>query len=342
MILPSVKDLKVAGKKVLLRTNYDVFLKEEERDGIGDDSRIVESLPTINYLLQQKAKIIIISHLGRPQGKRIPGLSLAPVARYLTKILSRPVPLAEKGDSYGAEIVLWENLRFHPGEEANDKKFAQNLANQADFYINDAFACSHRKHASIVSLPQFFPASRRAVGFDFLEETKGLLDLYQKPKRPLVLIVGGGKKDKIEMAKKLLSWVDYLLIGGNLVAFKEVDDLLKNNKVIGSLVKEGEDISRETEAKFKKVIGQAKTVVWVGPLGFFEKEEYVRGTREVAKAIVESGAFLAIGGGDTEAAFTKFGLVDEINFVSSGGGAMLTFLGQGTLPGIEAIKKKND
>lgn len=337
MKLPSVKNLKVAGKKVLLRTNYDVPL---EKGKIGDDSRIVESLETINYLLQKKAKIIIISHLGRPKGRAVADLSLKPVVKYLAKLLSRKVPLVEKtaNGRREAEVVMLENLRFSSGEEANEKKFAQKLAKQADFYVNDAFACSHRQHASIVSVPQFLPS---ALGLDFLEEVEVLVKVQKTPQRPIVIIFGGVKKSKTEAVKKLTAWADYILIGGQVVNYDGISQMIKQDpKILGSLIRQGEDITMETIKKFKKIIAQAKTIVWTGPMGAFENQKFEKGTKEIAQAVVASGAYTVAGGGDTEAALTKFDLVDKVDYISSGGGAMLTFLADGTLPGIEAIRRK--
>lgn len=337
MKLPSVRSLKVAGKKVLLRTNYDVPL---EKGKIGDDSRIVESLETINYLLQKKAKIIIISHLGRPKGRVVADLSLKPVVKYLAKLLSRKVPLVEKtaNGRREAEVVMLENLRFSSGEEVNDKKFAQKLAKQADFYVNDAFACSHRQHASIVSVPQFLSS---ALGLDFLEEVEVLAKVRKTPQRPVVVILGGVKKSKMRAVKKLTAWADYILIGGQVVSYDGISQMIKQDpKILGSLTKSGEDITMETVKKFKKIIAQAKTIIWTGPMGAFENQKFEKGTKEIARAVVASGAYTVAGGGDTEAALTKFGLVDKVDYISSGGGAMLTFLAEKTLPGIEAIRRK--
>lgn len=346
MHLPSVKDLPVAGKKVLLRTDYDVPLTADGR--VADETRIEESLATINYLLSQKARIIIIAHLDRPGGKTVPGLSLRSVAERLrvmlneTEIRFTGEVLGEKTKGVIAElkpgeILLLENLRFDPGEEANDLEFARSLAYLAEYYINDAFAVSHRQHASLVGLPDFLPS---AFGLDFIKETEVLAKVRENPQRPIVVILGGVKESKTEAAKKLASWADYVLIGGRLIECDGIPQLVNHQKILGSLTKDGEDITMETVAQFKQVIAKSKTIIWSGPMGAYEDEKFEKGTRGVAEAVVASGAYTVVGGGDTEAALTKFGLVDKINYISSGGGAMLVFLADGTLPGIEAIVKK--
>jgi len=339
MKLPSVKDLDVAKKKVLLRTNYDVPLIEQE---VADETRIEESLPTIEHLLSQRAKIIIISHFGRPGGKVAPKLSLKPTVDVLEDLLGldKEIALVEKiepKEDFKSQVVILENLRFDPGEVACDKDFAQKLASLADFYINDAFAVSHRKHASIVSVPQLLPS---AFGLDFLKEIEVLSKIRENPKRPVAIILGGVKKSKIKAAQKLTAWADYILVGGELIEYDGIPEMVDHHqKILGSLTKEGEDITMETVKKFKEAIAKAKTIIWSGPMGAYEEKKFERGTKEIAKAVVKSGAYNVIGGGDTEAAFTKFGLVDKVDYISSGGGAMLTFLAEGTLPGIEAIIK---
>jgi len=339
--LPSVKDLPVKQKTVLLRTNYDVPLKKVQSFEVADDTRIVESLPTINYLLGQQAKVIIISHLGRPEGRVVPELSLKPVEKVLTLLLNcnkQSLFLEARN-----KVRLLENLRFDPREEKNEESLAKELANLGDFYVNDAFACAHRQHASIVGIPKFLPA---AFGFDFIRETEVLDKVRNNPRRPVTVILGGAKGDKLEVVDKLLNWADYLLIGGKL------STLISNSEkiFIADLNPEGKDITLESTERFKKIIAQAGTIIWAGPMGVFEDSHYEAGTKAVAEAVVESGAYTVVGGGDTEAALTKFGLTDKVDylvkqqtmFISSGGGAMLEFLAQGTLPGIEAIVKKND
>jgi len=357
MKLPSVKDLKVKGKRVLLRVNYDVPLRKipnsppVQRTGkfqipnfaVEDGTRIEESLATIKWLLENGAKIIIVSHLGRPGGKRVPELSLGPVAKWLIKNLKfKTEKLQLKIKNFSVfritdDFFLLENIRFWPEEEENNLDFARKLASLADFYVNEAFACSHRKHASIVGVLKFFPPQNLSFGLDFLKEIEILSKIREKPKRPLVLLLGGVKEDKIDYAKKLAKWADWILVGGKLVEYDGIPQLAKHPKVLAELIKNGQDITPGTIEKFKKIIFEAKTVVWAGPMGNFYDKRYETGTKEIAQAVAESGAFTVVGGGDTEAALSKFGLTRKIGFISSGGGAMLEFLSSGTLAGIEAF-----
>jgi len=236
------------------------------------------------------------------------------------------------------DVLLLENLRFDPGEEANDPRLARGLAALAEGYINDAFAGSHRTHASIVGIPAFLPS---ALGLDFLKEIEVLSRVRHQPRRPVVIILGGVKKSKVDASKKLALWADYILVGGKLTTYDGAPEIVNHPKILGSLTKSGEDITIETIEEFKKVIAKAKTIIWSGPLGAYEDKNFERGTKEVAQAVVASQAYTVVGGGDTEAALTKFGLVEKVDFISSGGGAMLEFLATGTLPGIEAIKEKS-
>ena len=340
--LPSVKDLSVGQKTVLLRTNYDVPLKEGQ---VADGTRIDESLPTINYLLGRQARVILLSHLGRPEGKISPSLSLKPVAQYLSQLLKKEISLFAKTEEVdkGQPIVMLENLRFWPGEEANDLNFAQSLASLGDFFVNDAFACSHRQHASIVGLPKLLPS---AFGFDFLKEVEVLSEIKEKPYRPVTLILGGAKKDKLEVIEKLLNWADKILIGGKLPQW--VSKSYPEKVIVAQLNPQGKDITLESTNQFKEIISLSGTILWAGPMGVFEEIENEEGTKQIAQAILASQAFKVVGGGDTEAALTKFNLEAKIDFfvkqqtmfISSGGGAMFEFLAKGTLPGIEAIEQK--
>ncbi|MCX6725968.1 MAG: phosphoglycerate kinase [Candidatus Shapirobacteria bacterium] len=332
--LPSVKDLPLENKTVLLRVDYDVPLKEEGQEWIvADDSRITESLPTINYLLEQKAKVILLSHLGRPEGKTDPKLSLKPVAKCLGQFLKREVLLiTDLTKIEGQDLVMLENLRFWPEEENNNLAFAKKLASLGDFYINDAFACMHRAHTSIVGLPHFLTS---AFGFDSLEEIEVLSGLKNNPSRLVTLILGGAKVDKLEVIEELLNWADNILIGGKLPQL--IKQSYPDKVTIADLNAEGKDITLETINKFKEIIAKSGTIIWAGPMGVFEEEAFQKGTEEIARALSQSQAYKVIGGGDTEAALTKFNLIEKIDFVSSGGGAMFEFLAQGTLPGIEAI-----
>lgn len=332
--LPSVKDLSIEQKTVLLRTNYDVPLKEGK---IIDSSRIDESLPTINYLLDKQAKVVILSHLGRPEGQAKPEFSLKPVADYLSAKLQKEIYLqSDLSSKKEGEITMLENLRFWPGEEGNDSAFAQQLAALGDFYVDDAFAVSHRQHASVVGLPALLPS---AFGFDALEEIEILSKIQNQPSRPVVVILGGVKEDKLAVVDQLLPWADQILVGGKL---PQLTRKTYPEKVItAQLNSEGKDITLESVKIFTEMIQKAQTILWAGPLGQIEEEQSQEGTKQIAQAVVNSSAFKIIGGGDTEAILTKFNLIEKIDYVSSGGGAMFEFLAQGTLPGIEAILNKN-
>lgn len=351
MKLLDVRDFDLTGKTVLLRTDYDVPIRLVPRRGSGlrsgqafqvvDETRIKDSLPTINHLLSKQAKIIILSHLDRPDGKIVQELSLSPVAEKLGELLPGiKVKFQMANDKFQIEdneITLLENLRFDPGEEANDSEFSRKLASLGDFHVNDAFACSHREHASIVGLPKLLP---HAAGLDLLEEVNVLSNVRENPKRPVVVILGGIKKDKLDSIAGLLGWADKILIGGRLPTLMQrtVDSRRKTEKIlVADLGQEGKDLTIETVEKFMEIIKKAGTIVWAGPMGEYEIKDYEHGTRMIAQAVCESAAFKIIGGGDTEAALTKFGLDKKIDYVSSGGGAMLEFLAYGSLPGIMAL-----
>lgn len=345
MKLPSVKDLDLANKTVLLRADYDVPLDQDGR--VADATRIEDSLSTIKHLISQKAKIIIIAHLDRPGGKVVRGLSLKPVAEKLSLLLDGEVRLSAEvlgkkteqavKELKPGKILLLENLRFDPCEEKNDKGFAKKIASLADVYINDAFAVSHRRHASVVGIPRYLPS---VAGLDLMKEVDSLTNVLQRPRRPVIVILGGVKRSKVEAVKKIIGWADYILVGGKLVFYDDITQFLSHERVGGDLKRDGEDITMKSIKEFEKVIAKAGTIIWSGPMGAYEREEFSRGTRRIAQAVVDSGAYTVIGGGDTEAALTKFGLVDKIDYISSGGGAMLFFLAEGTLPGIEAILKR--
>ncbi len=336
MKLPKINDLDLSSKKVLLRVNYDVPLKKDSIWQVADGSRIDESLPTISFLLQKTAQVILLSHLGRPNGKFNPDLSLKPVADYLSTKIGKQVTLVKDFDGLNkGDLVMLENLRFWPQEEANDQSFAQNLANFGDVFINDAFACAHRHHASVVSLPKFLPS---AIGFDFQKEMEVLVKIKNEAQRPLVIILGGGKKEKLAKLEKLSDWADDVLIGGKLPEFLNVSVDEKKVK-IAILNSDKQGITLESIDLFESIIKQAKTIIWAGPMGVYEKPESNLGSRRLANAIIESKAFSLVGGGDTEAALSKLNLIEKINYISSGGTAMLEFLADGSLPAIEAILK---
>jgi phosphoglycerate kinase len=319
MILPSVRDQDVTGKRVLLRADLDVPEKE--------DFRFEAMVPTLKLLSEKGAEIIIIGHRGRPDGKTVEELRVAPIRQRLEKIAD------------GIKFNILENLRFDSGEEVNDLEFAKKLAENGDLYVNEAFAVSHRSHASIVSLPKLLPHS---AGLRFVAEVENLSKILESPKKPVVAIVSGIKKDKVEMARLLAKKVDKVLVGGRLPEFfgDNTDSIRMQdgeNLLIANLIMDKEDITLNSIDKFKEEIAKAGTIVLAGVLGKYEDEGHLQGTREIFQAVASSSAFKVAGGGDTEAALNMFKLMDKFDWVSVGGGAMLEFLAKGTLPAIVAL-----
>jgi len=332
------------GKRVLVRVDYNVPLqKRGEKWLISDDSRIRFSLDTLSYLISSEARVILLSHLGGP-------ISLAPVAQKLNELsfgligYKRKVKFCPK--TAGKEVKSWvrglekgdilllENLRFERGEKENDSFFAKRLAKLADFYVNDAFSCSHRRHASIVGLPRILP---HAIGIRFEEEVKKLASILERPQRPVVLVLGGIKEEKLEYARKMIGWIDKILVGGKIVKSPKLKVQSSRKIMLGKLREDGQDIDQETIRQFGEEIKKAETVIFAGPIGNTDAGIF-RGTKRLFEAAIESDAFVLAGGGDTESALTKLGLVDKMDYIVSGGGAMLSFLANGTLPGIEALR----
>ena len=339
----TLKSFDFRNKKALVRVDFNVPLSGT--GGITDDFRIRASLPTIRYLINKRAKVVLISHLGRPEGRFVKKYSLNPVAKKLKELLKRkiiflPDCLGEKIEREiekmkVGDVVLLENLRFYKKERRNDKKFAQNLARLADVFVNDAFSVCHRAHASVVGITKYLPS---ASGFLLEKEIKILSRIIKNPKRPLVVIIGGKKiSDKARVAERFSKMADFLLVGG-LVAneIKKGKIKIKSKKVSFPFEdKESLDIGSKTIGMFEEKIEKAKTIFWAGPLGKVEDGKYQKGTREIARAVIRSGAFSVIGGGDTIEFINKIGLVSRFDHVSIGGGAMLDFLAGEKMPGIE-------
>ena len=391
----TIRDLDVNGKKVFLRCDFNVPL--DEKLNITDKTRIIAALPTINYLLDHNAKVILCSHLGRPKGEVKKELSLVPVAKELSKQLNRDVKLASDivGESAKeltsnmkeGDVVLLENVRFDPREEKNDDEFSKELASLAEVYVNDAFGTCHRAHASTAGIAKYLPSG---VGFLIEKELKILGDALNDPRRPFVGILGGSKvSTKIGVIDALLEKVDTLLIGGGMAytfyksmgyevgnSICELDklDLAKElmekakEKGVKMLIpvdnKIGKEFKPDTESKivayneipegwegfdigpktieiYKKELQGAKTVLWNGPVGLFEFDQFAVGTNEIAKCLAElKDCTTIIGGGDSAAAVTKAGLADKMTHISTGGGASLEFIEGKKLPGIECIPDK--
>ncbi len=371
MAIRSVESLKnLAGKTVLLRVDFNV---ETPRDAL----RLTRSLPTIKYLLGQRARVVLISHRGRPEGSVTPELSLKILLPFLRRRASQSIFLfdhfnfghirAQVAASRPGSLFMLENIRFLSGEEnenaAARRTLAAQLASLGDYYVNDAFAVCHRAGASITELPQLLPCY---AGFIVQEEVEKLSMVLRKPKQPLVVIVGGGKaKDKFAVINNLHRKADHFLVGGVLantflkmrgvdVGYSAIDASLaqdvkrslKDKKItlpvdwiIGDTGKIS-DIGSLTATAFSEIIRSAKTIVWNGPMGIFENPRYRAGSLAIAKAIAKSKAFSIIGGGETTQFIDQSRMADKFDFLSTGGGAMLELLAGKKLPGIEALKRK--
>ena len=389
----SVEDLDVKGKRVLVRCDFNVPLKDGE---ITNDKRIVAALPTIKYLMEQGAKVILCSHLGRPKGEYKPEFSLAPVAKRLSEYLGVDVPLAEDENVVGdnakkmaadlqdGQVMLLENVRYRAEETKNEENFSKELASLADLFVNDAFGTAHRAHCSTTGVASYLPA---ACGYLIQKEIRFMGGALADPKRPLVAILGGAKvSDKIGVISNLIDTCDTIIIGGGMAytfmkylghnigtSLLEADWVDKAGEMMqtakdkgvkflipidnrcGKEYKEdtevlvcksddipdgwmGLDIGPKTEKLFADAIDGAGTVIWNGPMGVSEWDNFASGTIAVAKAIADSGAISIIGGGDSVAAVTKLGFADQMSHISTGGGASLEFLEGKELPGIAVIQ----
>lgn len=316
--METLKDFDFKNKRVLVRCDFNVPLSEKGE--ILCDFKIKQTLPTIEYLINAGAEIILMSHLAG-------GASLKPVGERLAELLGR-------------RMNLLENLRFNKGEEENNDNFARELAKLGDIFINDAFAECHRAYASIVGVPKYLPSG---AGLLLEKEIKTLKQLVENPKKPLIAIIGGAKVEtKAKLIEKLSQTADFVLIGGLLN--KEITPTLKGRgsdrsvgegKIIGA--GEGLDIPTADLDVFKEKIVLAKTVFWNGPLGKIEEEQFSKGTKELAEAIIKSGAFSVVGGGETVEFINRIGLIDKFSYVSTGGGAMMSFLAGEKLPGLKAL-----
>ena len=386
----TIHDIDVHGKRVLVRVDFNVPIKEGV---VGDDTRIRAALPTLKYLLKNGAALILCSHLGRPKGEVKSEFSLRPVAEHLGKLLGKPVVFAEDCIGPKAEeaakalktgdVLLLENTRFHAGETKNDLEMAKQLASLAEVYVNDAFGSAHRAHASTEGVAKFLPA---VAGFLLEKEIKYLGQAVTDPEKPFVAILGGAKiSDKIGVIKNLLTKADSILIGGGMAntffkaeGYPVADSLVEDDALDTAkdvLARAGTklrlpvdvviadkfeasavhktmptgpipdgwrilDIGPETVKHYAKIISEAKTVVWNGPMGVFEFPEFAKGTFAIAQAAAESGAVTIIGGGESVAAVKQSGLADKITHISTGGGASLEMLEGLTLPGVAALQDK--
>ena len=392
--IKTVEQLPVEGKRVFVRVDYNVpFEKGTKR--ISDDARIRATLPTLQHLIQRGARIVLGSHLGRPDGQVKPEFSLEPVATKLAEMLGQEVALADEPVGDGArkvvsdlrdgQIAMLENLRWNPGEEANDETFARTLASYCDVYVNDAFGTAHRAHASTAGMVKF--VAEKGAGFVMAKEIEFLSRLLGNVDRPYVAVLGGAKvSDKIEVLDALLDRVDSLVIGGAMAntfleaqgknvgkSKVEKDKLpiarnflrkasekkkpvhLPTDVMCGHGLEDTTpvavrvdqigaeqmalDIGPGTIELFRRVLSEARTVFWNGPMGVFEKKQWAKGTVSIAQALAENKlALTVVGGGDSAAAIAQAGLADKVSHVSTGGGASLEFVQSLDLPGIAALR----
>lgn len=345
--MKTLRQIDLKEKRVLVRCDFNVPLSE--KGDILDDFRIRQTLPTINYLVRNKAKLILMSHLDDPKGEIIENLRMTPIKNRLIQYLNLPTMKVkdclepntreETLKMQAGEILLLENLRFHKEEEEDNDEFSKSLSALGDIYINDAFGACHRAHASIVGVPKYLPSG---TGFLLEKEIKIFADLMQNPQKPLVAIIGGAKVEtKTKLIDKISKIADFVLVSGLIE--KELREknikLAFPQKIIKPIDQgdEGRDIGPETITLFKEKINIAKTVFWNGPLGQIEKSEFSKGTEEIAESILQSQAFSVVGGGETVEFVNQLGLIEKFNHVSTGGGAMLAFLSGEKLAGLEAL-----
>ncbi|KXL52527.1 phosphoglycerate kinase [Anaerotignum neopropionicum] len=392
----SVDDLQVKGKRVLVRCDFNVPLKDGE---ITDENRITAALPTIKKLVENGGKVILCSHMGKPKGEPKPELSLAPVAKRLSELLKKEIVFAKDDTVVGenakravegmndGDVVLLENTRYRKEETKNEEAFSKELASLAEVFVNDAFGSSHRAHCSTVGVTDFVKES--AVGYLMEKEIEFLGNAVNNPEHPFVAILGGSKvSDKINVINNLLEKVDTLIIGGGMAytfavakGGKVGESLLEADKVDYAkemmekaekkgvklllpadtiITKEfkndtefktvsaleipdgwmGLDIGEKSRELFASAIKEAKTVIWNGPMGVFEFENFAGGTKAVAQAMADIDATTIIGGGDSAAAVNQLGFGDKMTHISTGGGASLEFLEGKDLPGVVAVQDK--
>lgn len=311
------------GQKVFVRCDLDVPIVNGE---IQEMYRLNSLLQTLNYIINKKAFPIIAGHIGKPDGQYDEKLSTKQLLPFFLDKLA------------GNDFELLENLRFNREEEVNDDSFAKELASKADVFVNESFATSHRAHASIVGVPKYLP---HFAGIHFTEEIERLGGLLKNPKKPFTALVGGAKlESKKPVISKLLPIADHVLLGGKL-ALSWKEEIPQNLVIPEDYKTDQKDIGIKSAEKYGNLIENSSTILWAGPMGVYEENEFIEGTRIVATAIsnatINKGAISVIGGGDTIAAVQKIGLLDRFSFVSVGGGAMLQFLVENTLPGIEAL-----
>lgn len=391
----SVKDVELTGKRVLMRVDFNVSINRETGD-ITDDTRIRAAIPTIRYILEQGGRLVLMSHLGRPEGKVVPQLKMDKVAGRLSQILGKKVRKLDEcvgeevekivGKLKPGQVVLLENTRFYKGETENEVEFAKGLATLGDIYVNDAFGTAHRSHASTVGVASFLPA---VAGLLMARELEVLGGILTNPRPPFLAILGGAKvSDKIGVLRNLLDKCQEVLTGGGIAwtflrsqgiptgtslveedKVKEAAEIIKEaknkdcqillpldvviapeaNRGVSTNIVDREkipsdwmalDIGTRTIDYYGSFIEKAKTIFWNGPVGYFELDEFSRGTREITKKLAEANATVVVGGGDSTTALKKNNLLDKMTHVSTGGGASLEFLEGKELPGIAILQDK--
>lgn len=394
LALRTVEAAQAEGRSVLVRNDFNVPLDDHGR--VTDDLRVRAALPTLRHLVERRAKVICCSHLGRPKGQRVAKYSLEPVAGVLAELLGLEVAFVDDvaGDEAAraaarldpGQVLLLQNLRFEPGEEANDPAFAERLAALAELYVDDAFGAAHRAHASVVGVAERLPAY---AGFLLAGEVKELSRLLEGPASPFVAVLGGSKvSDKLAVLSNLLGRVDTLVIGGGMCftflaaqghgvgdSLFEPDQVDAVRDLLATAEREGKaillptdvvvaddfaedaqhrtvpasgidegwrglDIGPDTAAAFAGAVRDARTVFWNGPMGVFEWPAFAAGTRAVAEAVASTGAYTVVGGGDSAAALAQFGLADQVDHLSTGGGASLELLEGKMLPGVSVLLRE--
>jgi len=324
------------NKKVLLRLDLDL----PGEHGHFDTTRLEDSFETLKYLWREKAKhVTVIAHRGH-EPKKTKEFSLAPIADLLYDgLLTQAGFKKAKREQLEEWLDVLENLRFDPREEANDSRFAKELAENQDVFVNDAFATSHREHTSIVGLPKVLPT---VFGFQFEKEMAVLKKVTETPKRPFVFVLGGAKLEtKMPLIEKMSELVDVILLGGKLAVEARATNFKHRRMIVAELTEDNLDITLKAAEQFERFITDAKTIVWNGPMGKFEDPAHMEGTQYVANAIARTTAFKVLGGGDTEAAVTQLKINEgkAFNHISAGGGAMLHFLAYRKLPALDALPK---
>ena len=396
--MKTVSQFNFSGHRAVIRVDFNVPL-DKQTFAVTDDTRLRAALPTINKIINEGGSVVLMSHLGRPKNGPEDKYSLRHVVQALSVLLAKPVQFVNDcigevavnaaANLKSGEILLVENLRFHPEEEKGDEQFAQELAKLGDVYVNDAFGTAHRAHASTTIIAKYYETANKMFGFLMAAEVAAGTKVLHHHEKPFTAIIGGAKvSDKIMILERLLEKADNIIIGGGMAYtfFKamggnigsslcEADrldtakELLEKAKAKGvnillpedSILADkfdnaaqiqsgssnnipdgwmGLDIGEKAIQKFTEVIAASKTILWNGPMGVFEMENFSKGTIAIANAIAAStknGAYSLVGGGDSVAAVNKFHLADEVSYVSTGGGAMLEFFEGKTLPGVAAI-----